>query len=201
MITKSLSKFHADSFASIISILLLSLSLTGCKMTKSADELLPRNQKLPIFDPHVASYTCSPATLPSLDAQAEGWFQEACSLESPEIYDDERDYKKIVSLTLQAAERLHWKAILNLASLYLEGRDPHHSIEDAVLLVEQAMRLGVPAAFDRMGSYYMNGNGVKADATRAYAFLQLAAKLGSPEALTHIGKNAHSARIYRHPGP
>jgi hypothetical protein len=49
------------------------------------------------------------------------------------------------------------------------------------------MRLGVPAAYDRMGTYHMNGTGVRGGATRAYAFWQLAAKMGSPEALTFLG--------------
>jgi hypothetical protein len=41
--------------------------------------------------------------------------------------------------------------MLNLASLYVEGRDPSHGNEEAVQLVEKAMRLGIPAAYDRMG--------------------------------------------------
>jgi hypothetical protein len=39
--------------------------------------------------------------------------------------------------------------MLNLASLYVEGRDPSHGMK-AVQLVEKAMRLGIPA-YDRMG--------------------------------------------------
>lgn len=50
------------------------------------------------------------------------------------------------------------------------------------------MKMGVPAAYDRMGTYYMNGTGVKADATRAYAFWQRAALMGNPDALTFLGK-------------
>lgn len=169
-------------------ILAFLLSLSACKMTDSTDNVLPRNQKLPLFDPHVASYTCAPAQLAPFDAQANAWFQETRTLESPEIFIDDRDYIKIIALTRQAAERQHWKAMLNLASYYVEGRDPPHGEEDAVKLVEAAMRLGIPAAYDRMGTYYMNGTGVKADATRAYAFWQKAAQMGSPEALTDLGR-------------
>lgn len=183
---KSIPKLKAYVLFLISLITIVSFFLTACKMKTSSEEL-PRNQKIPLFDPHVASYICSPTKLPILDAQADAWFQEARALESPEIYVDDRDYKKIVLLTRQAAERSHWKAMLNLASLYLERRDPNHHTEDAIALVEQAMRLGIPAAFDRMGTYYMNGTGVRADATRAYAFWQLAAKMGNPEALTFLG--------------
>ncbi|WP_426192951.1 tetratricopeptide repeat protein [Massilia sp. DWR3-1-1] len=173
---------------SIVTLAFLCEALTACKMDGAAGNVLPRNEKLPLLDPHVASYTCAPAQLPPFDAQADAWFQEARALESPRIFDDERDYKKIVALTHQAAQRQHWKAMLNLASFYLEGRDPPHGAEDAVQLVEAAMRLGVPAAYDRMGTYYMNGSGVRADATRAYAFWQRAAQMGSPDALADLGR-------------
>lgn len=171
-----------------ILILMLLLNLTACKMDKSLINSLPRNQELPLFDPHIPTFTCMPTRMQSLDEQAEAWLQEARALESPEIYIDNRDYSKIVALTRQAAERQHWKAMLNLASLIVEGRDPPRGDEDAVRLVEAAMQLGISAAYDRMGTYYMNGTGVKANATRAYAFWQRAAQMGSPEALTHLGK-------------
>ncbi|MES2739490.1 MAG: DUF6396 domain-containing protein [Pseudomonadota bacterium] len=151
--------------------------------------VLPRNQSLPLFNPHLPSFTCEieAAKVPPIDAQAEAWFLEARALESPEIYVDDRDYKKIVQLTRQAAERHHWKAMLNLASHYLKRRDPQFGVEDALRMVEEAMRLSIPAAYDRMGTYHMNGTGVKADATRAYAFWQKAAQMGSPHAMHFIG--------------
>jgi hypothetical protein len=87
-----------------------------------------------------------------------------------------------------AAERRHWKSMLNLATYYLEGRDPNRGTEDAVQLVEDAMRMGVPAAYDRMGTYFMNGTGVEQDATRAYAFWQKAAEMGNPDAMAYLSK-------------
>ncbi|MES2739630.1 MAG: DUF6396 domain-containing protein [Pseudomonadota bacterium] len=157
-------------------------------MTNPA-HVFPRNQSLPMFNPHVPSFTCEieTAKVPPFDAQAQAWFLEARAMESPEIYVDGRDYKKIVQLTRQAAERHHWKAMLNLASFYLEGRDPQFGVEDALRLVEDAMRLGIPAAYDRMGTYHMNGTGVTRDATRAYAFWQKAAQMGSPHAMAFLG--------------
>jgi uncharacterized protein len=171
-----------------LTALLLCIFPMACKMTDAPENILPRNQKLALFEPHVPTFVCAPVQLAPLDAQADAWFLEARALESPEIFEDRRDYKKIVALTRQAAERHHWKAMLNLASFYLEGRDPPHGAEDAVKLVEDAMRLGVPAAYDRMGTYHMNGTGVRQDATRAYAFWQHAARMGSPEALTNLGR-------------
>jgi hypothetical protein len=170
---------------------LLFTSLLACKMTNDTlTTVLPRNQDLPLFKPHIPTFICAveASKVPPVDAQADAWFLEARALESPEIYVDNRNYKKIVQLTLQAAERRHWKAMLNLASLYLERRDPPHGVEDAVKLVEEAMLLGIPAAYDRMGTYHMNGTGVGGDATRAYAFWQKAAEMGNPHAMAFLGE-------------
>ena len=165
--------------------------LSACKMDNSGQKDAPsRYLVLPLFNPHMSAFECTIEAnrVPPIDAQADVWFHEALSLDSADIYVDYRDYKKIVQLTRQAAERHHWKAMLNLASLYLEGHDSAHGEEDAVKLVEEAMRLGIPAAYDRMGTYYSNGTGVRADATRAYAFWQRAAEMGNPDAMAFLGE-------------
>lgn len=150
---------------------------------------LPRNENLKLFDPHRASFTCEveATKVPPIDAQADAWFREAQALEDPDTWEEDRDYRKIVQLTRQAAERRHWKAMLNLASLYLEKRDPPHGEDDALALVEQAMRLGIPAAYDRMGTYYKHGIGVPVDATKAFAFWRKAAEMGNPQAMAYLG--------------
>lgn len=161
------------------------LLLSACKMTND----LPRNEKLPLFNPHRPDFTCQieATKVPPIDAEADKWFNEALALEDPQIYEGDRDYKKIVQLTRQAAQRHHWKAMLNLASLYLEGRDPEHGREDAIRIVEEAMKLGIPAAYDRMGTYHMDGI-VPGGATAAYAFWQKAADMGSPNAMAFLGE-------------
>jgi len=150
---------------------------------------LPRNEELPLFDPHRPGFTCQieASKVPPIDAQADAWFREAQALDDPDMWEEDRDYKKIVQLTRQAAERRHWKAMLNLATLYLEKRDPPHGEMEALALVEQAMRLGTPAAYDRIGTYYMNGVGVPGDATKAFAFWQKAAEMGNPQAMAYLG--------------
>ncbi|TWI60944.1 TPR repeat protein [Pseudoduganella lurida] len=158
-------------------------------MAKISNPELPRNQSIDFFNPHMKSFVCNKEVdhLPPVDAQADRWLAEAISLEDPEIYFDDRDYKRIVELTKRAADRKYWKAMLNLASFYIEGYDPPHGAEDAVKIVEAAMLSGIPAAFERMGTYYMNGTGVRADATKAYAFLQKAALMGDPSAQAYLG--------------
>lgn len=150
---------------------------------------------LPLFNPHDKTFTCSPeaSKLAPLDTQADAWFREARALEDSSIYVDERDYGRIIDLTRRAADRRHWKAMLNLATFYLEGRDPGRGAQDALQLVEDVMRLGVPGAFDRMGTYYMNATGVQQDATKAYAYWYKAAQLGNPDALAYLAEKMDRA--------
>src|SRR5476649_1378381 len=174
------------SYLPLCVLAVLFFPLIACKMPN--DKVPPRNQSLPLFNPHVADFICEieASKVPPIDAQAEDWFLEARAMEDPEIFVEDRDHKKIVALTREAAERLHWKAMLNLASLYVEGRDPLYGEEEAVLLVEKAMQLGIPAAYDRMGTYYSNSTGVDGDTTRAYAFWQKAAQMGNPQAMAFL---------------
>ncbi len=150
---------------------------------------LPRNEKLPLFDPHRPGFSCEieAQRVPPIDAEADGWFREAQALDDPDMWEEDCDYKKIVQLTRQAADRRHWKAMLNLATLYIEQHDPPHGEMEALALVERAMRFGVPAAYDRMGTYYMNSVGVAGDATKAFAFWQKAAEMGNPQAMGYLG--------------
>jgi len=159
-------------------------------------------QELPPFDPHIASFECQTeaSKVPPIDAQADDWFLEARALEDRTTFYEDREYKKIVQLTRQAAERHHWKAMLNLASLYVEGRDPPHGESEAVALVSQAIELGIPAAYDRMGTYYLNGTGVRGDPDRAYAFFQKAAQMGNPQSMAFLGEKMDAGGDNLKPG-
>ena len=164
--------------------------ISACQMKNSDSEELPHLQETPLFQPYRSNFPChiEVAAVPPIDSQADEWFRHARALEDPNIFVDDRDYKSIVNLTRQAAERRHWMAMLNLASLYLEGRDPLRGDEDALKLVDDAMRFGVPAAYDRMGTYFINGTAVEADASIAYAFWQKAAELGNPFAMFFLAE-------------
>jgi len=174
--------------------------LLGCDMHKT--NVPGFMQVLAPFDPHIASFECltEASKVPPLDAQADDWFLEARALEDGTTYVDDVDYKKVVRLTRQAAERYHWKAMLNLASLYVEGRDPANGENEAVSLVSQAIELGIPAAYDRMGTYYLNGTGVNASADRAYAFFQKAAQMGNPQAMAFLGEKMDAGADDLKPG-
>lgn len=174
--------------------------LVACNMDKT--KVPPHMQSLPPFDPHIASFECQTeaSKVPPIDAQAEDWFLEARALEDRTVLVEEPDYKQVVQLTRQAAERHHWKAMLNLASLYIEKRDPPHGATEAVALVSEAMELGVPAAYDRMGTYYLNATGVNGNPDQAYAFFQKAAAMGSPHAMHFLGEKMDAGGDNLKPG-
>ncbi|WP_436407779.1 DUF6396 domain-containing protein, partial [Burkholderia vietnamiensis] len=156
---------------------------------------LPRYEKLPLFNPHRPDFTCvyQAQRVPAFDPQAEVWFQQALALDDPNITNI--DYAKMYQLYLQAAERNHWKAMLNLASLILRHDPgvPEHDPEKAIRWVEKAMTLGVPDAYDRMGVYHINGVVEGGNASTGYAFLQRAADMGSPAAMTFLGDKMAAA--------
>ena len=170
--------------SSLLISLCLGMALAGCDVNK-----LPRNMRLTAFDPHRAGFVCihEADVAPPIDPEAERWLQEGLALTSATLWPRERNYPRAVELWQQAAERHHWKAMLNLANAYAQGEGVERDSERAVQIVEQAMNLGIPSAYDVMGSYSMEGRGVKQSADRAYAFWQLAADKGSASAMAYLG--------------
>ncbi len=70
-----------------------------------ATQALPRNEKLPLFNPHRSSFTCQieATKVPPVDARADSSFLEAQALDDPSAWEEDRDYGRIVQLTRQAA--------------------------------------------------------------------------------------------------
>nr|WP_232451954.1 DUF6396 domain-containing protein [Burkholderia ubonensis] len=181
----------------VAGLALFAASSQANPLTAAMDKLstamsdLPRYERLPLFNPHRKTFTCvyQDQQVPPIDPQAELWFQQALALDDPNIFYKKRDYPKIYQLYTQAAERNHWKAMLNLASLILSHYPgvPEHDPEAAIRWVEKAMKLGVPDAYDRMGTYHQNGLVKGGSTTSAYAFFQRAADMGSPAAMAFLG--------------
>lgn len=186
------------TFRALLALFITFTSLTACTM-----EQLPRNMKLTAFDPHKKDFTCvfEATKVPPLDPLAEEWFQEGMALTSDEHEPEDKNFKAAAVLWEKAAARKHWKAMINLASMYATGRGQSESpayvvdsdTERAVLITEEAMRLGIPAAFDLMGTLHSKGRGVNVSADRAYAFWQLAAEMGSSSAMAFLGKSLRGA--------
>ncbi|WP_211468370.1 tetratricopeptide repeat protein [Collimonas silvisoli] len=175
----------------MICLLLATFTLNACSMKPT----LPRNMALKTFDPHRKDFVCQYEVnnVPPIDAQAEAWFQEGLRITSRDLPPKQRNYPKAVELWQQAANKKHWKAMMNLAGVLINGDGfaPYEVAADperAVQIVEQGMQLGIPAAFDLMGSFHQNSAGVTGDMSRAYGLWELAADKGSPSAQTFLGR-------------
>ena len=157
---------------------------------------LPRNMSLKAFDPHRKEFPCNYEKYSEtpLNEEAETWFREGLAATSFDLWPDDRDYAKAAKLWSKSAEQKHWKAMLNLASLYIQGKGVVKDTERAVSLVEEVMKMGIPRAFDFMGTLHINGTGVMQDATRAYAFWSLAAEMGSADAQAYLGERLNASR-------
>lgn len=112
---------------------------------------LPRNMKLTAFDPHRPGFECvhEASKVPPIDPQAQEWFEQGLALSSYDHWYEDRDWAGAAALWHKAAERQHWKAMMNLASLYANGRGEgkfrvERDLERAVLITEEAMRLPAP---------------------------------------------------------
>ncbi|HBN8508549.1 TPA: sel1 repeat family protein [Pseudomonas aeruginosa] len=125
--------------------------------------------------------------LPPLDSQADAWYREAAALAKPDTL---RPWGRIVELYSKAVERGHWKAMHNLANLYRTGwpGGVEKDTQKALDLYQKMIDLNIPQGFYNMGAMIGNRAGIKNPATDGLTFLDKAASLGNPPALTELGK-------------
>ncbi|WP_124339275.1 tetratricopeptide repeat protein [Pseudomonas chlororaphis] len=122
-------------------------------------------------------------TAPPLDQQADQWFKQArvLSKERP------ADWSKVASLYQQAVEKNHWKAMHNLAELYLRGDGVAKDTNKAIDLYLKMIQLQAPLGYYDMSVMTQRGVGVVQSDRSAVQFLIRASDLGSPQAQTRIG--------------
>ncbi|QLL16689.1 tetratricopeptide repeat protein [Pseudomonas chlororaphis] len=122
-------------------------------------------------------------TAPPLDQQADQWFKQArvLSKERP------ADWSKVASLYQQAVEKNHWKAMHNLAELYLRGDGVAKDTNKAIDLYLKMIQVQAPLGYYDMSVMTQRGVGVVRSDRSAVQFLIRAADLGSPQAQTRIG--------------
>ena len=125
--------------------------------------------------------------LPPLDPQADAWYREAATLAKPDTL---RPWPRIVDLYSKAVERGHWKAMHNLASLCRTGwpGGVEKDTQKALDLYQKMIDLKVPQGFYDMAAMIGSRAGVKNPATDGLTFLDKAASLGNPPALTELGR-------------
>ncbi|AJO80105.1 tetratricopeptide repeat protein [Pseudomonas sp. MRSN 12121] len=122
-------------------------------------------------------------TVPPLDQQADQWFQQARALSQKRP----ADWSKVAELYQQAVEKGHWKAMHNLAELYLRGDGVTRDTNKAIDLYLKMTQLQVPLGYYDMSVMTQRGVGVIQSDKEAMLFLIKAADLGTPQAQTRIG--------------
>ncbi|MFP3185148.1 MAG: hypothetical protein RXS25_31040 [Paraburkholderia sp.] len=72
------------------------LTSLGNKLTIAMSDQ-PRYEKLPLFDPHRKDFTCiyEAQQIPSPDPESEMWFQQALTMDDPNVPIDKIDYAKV----------------------------------------------------------------------------------------------------------
>ncbi|WP_164486233.1 tetratricopeptide repeat protein [Pseudomonas chlororaphis] len=125
---------------------------------------------------------------PPLDAEADGWFQQACALEKVRGV---KDWQTIVGLYEKAIAKDHWKAMHNLAGLYRTGWPGQPGVEQDTSkmldLYERMVKLKVPLGYYNWAVVAENGRGVLKSDRMASSYMFQAAKLGNPMAQVQIG--------------
>ncbi|WP_324727960.1 tetratricopeptide repeat protein [Pseudomonas chlororaphis] len=125
---------------------------------------------------------------PPLDAEADGWFQQARALEKVRGV---KDWRTIVGLYEKAIAKDHWKAMHNLAGLYRTGWPGQPGVEQDTSkmldLYERMVKLKVPLGYYNWAMVAENGRGVLKSDRMASSYLFQAAQLGSPLAQVRIG--------------
>ncbi|MDA8486660.1 sel1 repeat family protein [Pseudomonas resinovorans] len=122
-------------------------------------------------------------TAPPLDPVADAWFQQARTISKERL----PDWGQVAQLYQKAVEKDHWKAMHNLAELYLREEGVAKDTNEAIDLYLKMVKLNVPLGYYDMSVMVRRGVGVVQSDQDATLYLLRAADLGSPHAQTHLG--------------
>jgi len=130
-------------------------------------------------------FSCIKEQSPPLDKEADEWFQQARRIERGE---QPGTAKEVIELYEKAVAKDHYKAINNLATIYIMGdivETDHHRV---LKLAEQGMQLESPMAYYAMGVNLEHGIGVKQDNPASLAYFRKSADMGYPPGQHAIGE-------------
>lgn len=184
-----------NRLAFVMAVFIATSALQACskEKTEAASHL-----KAPAkFDPHRKNFTCrhQADVMPPIDRQADEWNKIAMeTLDQTNAYEQSaKQLNTAEDLLKSASASGHWEATINLSKMYSRLRRYRNGFFDADTdqarkIAENAMKLGIPAAYLLMGDYYMNGMGkIKQDNDRPWDFWQEAADMGNPDAQNIVG--------------
>ena len=155
--------------------------LLACQHTNTAKTINTES-----IDWNALQFTCSKEQNPAFDDASDALFQRARALEKA---NNPANDAEMVRLYQQAANRGHYKAMLNLSILYANGIGVAVDQGKAVDLVESAMKMQSAHAYYSMGVMLQQGIGVKKDKTIALSYFRKAADMGNKYGQAATGEN------------
>jgi len=122
-------------------------------------------------------------TAPPLNQHAEQWFQQGRSISK----ERPANWTEVARLYQQAVEKNHWKAMHNLAELYLRGDGVVKDENRAIDLYMEMVKLQVPLGYYDISVMTQRGVGVVQSEKDAMMFLLKAGDMGNPFAQIRLG--------------
>lgn len=142
------------------------------------------------------SFTCVKERNPPVDDKADTWFKKARAIEKGETAGST---VQMLELYEKSAEKLHYKALNNLALIYGYGDIGKPKEHRAVELIEQGMRLNAPICYYTMGNFFEQGIGVERDKTAALPYFRKSADMGNRYGQYVVGEKLLN-NFYTSPG-
>lgn len=124
---------------------------------------------------------------PKLDEEADVIYKKALVLSKE--YNFKKQLHQIAKLYEEATQKGHWKAMGNLARMYVSGLGIEKNWDTARKLYLASAQAKTPESYINLSYMYSRGIGTKVDKDKAYEYIKKAAKLGHPVAQRHYGFN------------
>ncbi len=131
------------------------------------------------------TFVCMKEQKPVFDKEADQWFQQARAIEKRELPGTDA---QVLALYEKAVTKNHYKAINNLAYIYVLGDIVGVDERKAVKLIELGIKIKSPSAYYTMGLYLEQGIGVEQDNEAAMAYYRKSADMGYPAGQYLVGE-------------
>ena len=123
---------------------------------------------------------------PPLDPEADVWFQQALDMAQPKGVPI--DFSEVANLYQKAVNKAHYKAMNNLAVLYIRGLGVTKDDQKAVALYQKMADMNLPEGHMAVGRSIDKGRaGLRGGGPVALGHYARAARQGHPKAQTIIG--------------
>ena len=187
----------STSFARAVLIIAIGVLLAvGCTKNPAMNQL----PEIPSDIKKQLAFVCTheASGIPPRNAEADQLYKHARWLVKANVLkQDSAAYPPIERLLRIATAHGHDLANIELRSML--DKDQAHSadpVNEAIDLVQDLIKRGIPAGYYDMGWYLEHGYGMDADQELAFKYYRKAADLGNPEGQYLVGRLLNSIRLH-----